>query len=126
MMTIIAALAPVTLRRYDLTEHQVLALSSVLVLVSYSGLAFIHIRAPEYKEAAAVLAMYTRKWVEVAEAAAYVLIVGGPVLALIVIALGVAPGLEAPLYFTVVVIFLVQAAWTLLWLVFTQRRPASA
>jgi hypothetical protein len=49
-----------------------------------------------------------------------------PALALIAIVLGVAPDLEAALYFTVVVLFLVQAAWTLLWLVFMERRPATA
>ena len=49
MMVIVAALAPLTLGRYDLTDHQVFALSSVLVLVSYGGLALIHRRAPEYK-----------------------------------------------------------------------------
>ena len=44
----------------------------------------------------------------------------------IVIVLGVAPDLEAALYFTVVVLILLGAGWTLLGLVFTQRRPASA
>ena len=53
-------------------------------------------------------------------------ILGGPILALIAIVLGVAPELEAALYFTVVVLLLVQAAWTLLWLVFSQRRPQTA
>jgi hypothetical protein len=53
-------------------------------------------------------------------------IIGGPIIALIVIVLGVAPELEAALYFTVVVLLLVQAAWTLLWLVFSQRRPQMA
>ena len=33
MLTVVAALAPVTLGRYDLTEHQVWALSSAVVLV---------------------------------------------------------------------------------------------
>jgi hypothetical protein len=33
MLTIVAALAPVTLGRYDLTDHQVWALSSALALV---------------------------------------------------------------------------------------------
>jgi hypothetical protein len=124
MMTIIAALAPVTLGRYDLTAHQVLALSSVLVLVSYSGLAYIHARAPEYK----VVAAATKRsgWFRVVEDVAYALIVGGPILALIVVAMGLLPELEAALYFTVVVLILVQAAWTLLWLVFMERRPQTA
>ena len=44
----------------------------------------------------------------------------------IVIMLGVAPDLEAALYFTVVVLILLGAGWTLLGLVFMQRRPATA
>lgn len=49
-----------------------------------------------------------------------------PVLALIVIMLDVALKLEAALYFTVVVLFLIQAAWSLLWIVFIERGPARA
>ena len=44
----------------------------------------------------------------------------------IVILLGVAPDLEAALYFTIVVLILLGAGGTLLGLVFSQRRPASA
>jgi hypothetical protein len=127
MMTIIAALAPVTLDRYDLTDHQTWALSSGLVLVTYAGLAFIHIRAPEYQAAAADL-MATRSTIQnILEDAAYLAMFGGSALALIAIMLGLAAAeLEAALYFTVVVLVLLQAAWTLLWLVFRQRRRATA
>jgi membrane-bound ClpP family serine protease len=48
------------------------------------------------------------------------------VLAPIIIILGVAPGLEATLYSTVVVVILLGAAWLLLALVYAQREPASA
>jgi hypothetical protein len=34
-------------------------------------------------------------------------------------------GRSPPRYLTVVVLFLIQAAWTLLWLVFRERRPAA-
>ena len=127
MMTIIAALAPVTLDRYHLADHEIWALSSLVVLVTYSGLAFIHIRAPEYRAAAADL-MATRSTIQnVLEDAAYLVMFGGSALALIVITLGVATvDLEAALYLTVVVLLLVVAAWTLLWLVFMERRPATA
>jgi len=64
--------------------------------------------------------------VEVVELAAWVLLVGGAALAPIVIVLGVAPELEAALYFTVLVLILLLAAWALMSLVFMQRRPASA
>ena len=125
MMTIIAALAPVTLGRYDLTVHQVLALSSVLILLSYSVLAIIHRHTPEYAVVSATLSERSRR-IQLAERVASVPIMGGPIIALIVIVLGVAPELETVLYFTVVVLLLVQAAWTLLWLVFMQRRPQTA
>ena len=126
MLTIIAALAPLTLGRYDLTAHQVLVLSSVLVVICYAGLLFIQIRAPEYTAATAIV-MPTRPRTQILlERLAFVLIVGGSALALSAIVLGVAPELEAALYFSVVVLLLVQAAWALLWLVFMERRPRTA
>ena len=51
LMTIVAALTPVTLGRYALAEHQVWALSSVLVLVAW-GVMFVSMAGtPEYKTA---------------------------------------------------------------------------
>ncbi len=126
MLTVIAALAPVTLGRYDLTAHQVLALSSVLVLSGTVGLLFIFVRAPEYKAAVAIVMPARPRTQKLIEDVAWLLIGGGSALALVVIALGVAPELEAALYLTVVALLLVVAAWTLLWLVFAERRPASA
>ena len=41
-----------------------------------------------------------------------------------VIVVDLLPELDTALYFTAVVLFLVQAAWTLLWLVFMERRRA--
>jgi len=126
MLTVIAALAPVTLGRYDLGDHEVLALSSVLVAIVFGVLLFVHLRSPEYREARAIV-MPTHPTVQTAlENVAWLLIGGGSALALVAIVLGVAPDLEAALYLTVVVLLLVLAAWTLLWLVFMERRPASA
>jgi hypothetical protein len=126
MMVIVAALAPLTLGRYDLSGHQVLALSSVLVLITYAGLILVHRQAPEYTEVASSLGRSGRFAVarDAVETVAFVLVVGIPTVALLVIAVGLLPELEAALYFTAVVLFLVQAAWTLLWLVFMERRPA--
>jgi hypothetical protein len=115
----------VTLGRYDLTDHQVLALGSVLVLVGSFGMGFLHVRTPEYKEMVA-RPRESPRVVWVVEMAAWVLLVGGAAFATIVIVLGVAPELEAALYFTVLVLILLLAAWSLLSLVFMQRRPASA
>ena len=126
VMTIIGALAPVTLGRYDLTDHQVLALSSVLVLIGSFGMGFLHIRTPEYKELMGASPSGRSRVVEVVELAAWVLLVGGAALAPIIIVLGLAPKLEAALYFTVLVLILLLAAWALMSLVFMQRRPASA
>ena len=100
------------------------ALSSTLVVFGLLGVSFMHVRSPEYKA-------YTASWdrlrpSDVVAVVAWVLLVGGMALAPIVIVLGVAPDLEAALYFTVLVLLLVVAVWTLLWLVFMQRRPATA
>jgi hypothetical protein len=126
MLTIVAALAPVTLGRYGLSAHQVLVLSSVLVAVGYTGLLLVQVRAPEYNEAATIVMASRPPTQNLLERALFALIGGGSALALVVIVLGVAPELEAALYLTVLVLLLFTAAWTLLWLVFMQRRPASA
>ena len=125
MLTVIAALAPVTLGRYDLGDHEVLALSSILVAIVFGVLLFVHFRSPEYRAARAIV-MPTHPALQTAlENVAWLLIIGGSAMAVVAIVLGVAPELEAALYFTVVVLLLVIAAWTLLWLVFRQRRPAT-
>ncbi len=124
VMAIIGALAPVTLGEYDLTDHEVLALSSALVVVGLLGVSFMHVRSPEYKAYAASWERSTPG--DLVEVVAWVLLVGGMALAPIVIVLGVAPGVEAALYFTVLVLILLLAAWALMSLVFAQRRPASA
>ena len=126
VITIIGALAPVTLGRYDLTDHQVLALSSVLVLVSILGISFIHVRSAEYREYAVASRSERLRAVDVIGIAAWVLLIGAMVVAPIVIVLGVAPELEAALYFTVLVLILLLAVWSLMSLVFTHRSPASA
>ena len=122
MLTIIAALAPVTLGGYGLSTHQVLALSSVLVMVGYAGLLFIQVRAPGYKAAKEAVMAARPRIQNILEDVAFLFIGGGSALALLAIVLGVAPELEAALYLTVVVLLLVMAAWTLLWLVFMERR----
>jgi hypothetical protein len=108
-----------------LTDRQVLALSSIVVLVAYVGLGYYHFRAPEFKAAAAVFAVPSSRASAVVESVAYLLVVGGPLVALLVIAPGLAPDLDAALYFTVVVLFLVQATWTLLLLAFMDPRRES-
>ena len=127
LLTVVAALAPVTLTRYDLTDHQVWALSGALALIGFLGMMALSARTPEYRAnwaASTAAARLTPG--EVVGTAAYVLYMIMLVLAPIVIVLGVAPDLEAALYFTYVVLILLGAGSTLLGLVFAQRRPASA
>jgi hypothetical protein len=127
MMAIIAALAPVTLGRYDLTDHQVWALGSALALAGLLVFMVANLRAPETREAWAMeKAAYRLTPGEVVETVAYVLYMASLVVAPIVVLLGVAPELEAALYFTYVVLILVGAGWTLLSLVFSQRLPQTA
>jgi hypothetical protein len=127
LLTVVAALAPVTLGRYGLTDHQVWALSSALALVGVLGFIALSARTPEYRESWATSVAAVR-WTrgEVVETAAYVLYMIAIVLAPIIIMLGVAQDLEAALYFTYVVLILLGAGWTLLELVFSQRRPQTA
>jgi hypothetical protein len=92
------------------------------------GLEGAHRRAPEYKVVAAALSGRSGRFAvaqNAVESMAMVVVTGGPTIALIAIAAGLLSELETSLYFTVVVLFLIQAAWTLLWLVFRERRPAA-
>ena len=127
LLAVVAALAPVTLGRYDLADHQVWALSSALALVGWLGLLAVSGRAPETRAAWAIEAAAFRLTPgEVVGTAAYVLYMMVLVLAPVIIMLGVALELEAALYFTYVVLILLGAGWSLLGLVLSQRRPASA
>ena len=121
LMTVVAALTPVTLGRYALAEHQVWALSSVLVLAGYFGMVAFSVRMPEIK-ADEVRATRTFRVVENAFSLLWALVT---ILALGAIVLGLAPELEAALYSTVVVLILLGSAASLLELVYTQRRPAT-
>ena len=127
MLTIVAALAPVALGRYDLTDHQVWALSSALILVGFALIPAVSARTPEYRAAWSTSIAETRVTPSaVVYWAFYALYMMVLLVVPIIIVLGVAPELEAALYFTVVVLLLLAAGWVLLELVFGQRLPASA
>ena len=126
MLTIVAALTPVALGRYDLTDHQVWALSSALILAGWLLIVVVSSRTPEYRAGWATAIAETKLalsdvvyWVFFA---LYMIVL---VVVPIIIVLGVAPELEAVLYFTVVVLILLGPGWALLMLVFSQRLPAS-
>jgi hypothetical protein len=124
LLTIVAALAPVTLGRYDLAEHQVWALSSVVVLVGLIAVTVLNASTPEYRDETAVAAR--SRWLLVLALVGVTLLMLAAAIAPFVIILGLAPGLEAALYFTTVVVMLLFGAWFLLQMVFRRRHPATA
>jgi hypothetical protein len=121
MLTVIAALAPVTLGPYGLDEHLVWVLSSLIVVAIYFGMGIVNVRMPELKAGAV-----SDRRREVREAAFSLSLALPVAVAIIVILLGLRPDLDAALYRTILVLLLVGAGGTLLELVYSQRRPASA
>jgi hypothetical protein len=127
MLAIVAALAPVVLGRYDLTDHQVWALSSALAWVGFALMGAVSARTPEYRAGWSTSIAATRLTPsDVVEWAAFALYMIVLLVAPIIIMLGVAPESEAALYFTYVVLILLGAGWALLGLVFAQRQPPGA
>ena len=132
VLTVIAALAPVTFGFFDLAEHQVWAASSIVFLAAGFFTYGAVLQTPEYRSFAAgelgrTRAPSRRRWLVVLQDvvlnAAYMLTM---LLIPVVILLGIVPDLEAGLYFALVVLELLGAAWLLLWLVFAQRLPQNA
>jgi hypothetical protein len=130
LLTIVAALAPGALSRFDLSEHQLWALSSALFLAGWLAIGVATYRTPEWRAGWAAEIERGRahrpELPEMAEWVLYVLFMIALFLTPIVILLGVVPDLEAALYYALVVLNLLGAGWTLLLLVFAQRLPASA
>jgi 1,4-dihydroxy-2-naphthoate octaprenyltransferase len=130
VLTVMAALAPVTLGFFDLTQHQVWALSSALALIGMAVFAAALFRTPEYRAMAAGEVEEARRssrsrWLVVLRDVVLNALLSLTYLLLpIVILLGVAPDLEAGLYFALVALILLGAAWMLLLPVFAQRVPA--
>jgi len=125
MLTIVAAIAPVALGRHDLTDHQVWALSGALGWVGFARVGAVSARTPEYR-ASWKVEVTKRTLSDIVSGAFFALYMTVVLLAPIVIVLGVAPDLEAALYFTYVVLILLGPGWALLGLAFAQRPPASA
>jgi hypothetical protein len=131
MLTIVAALAPSTLGGFDLTEHEVWSLSSAVALVGWLVIFAATARTPEYRagwaaELAEQRAGSRPRWLVASEWAALSLLMVVLMLIPILIIVGVSPNLDAALYYALVVLLLLAAGWTLLGLVFAQRRPAPA
>jgi hypothetical protein len=122
MLTVVAALAPVTLGPYGLGEHEVWVLSCAILVAAYLAMGIVNVRMPESR---AVDAASSRTH-KIAEYGMSVLFGIPTVIAVILIVLGLRPELEAALYRTVVVLVLLGAGGTLLELVYWQRRPRAA
>jgi hypothetical protein len=126
ILTIVAALAPVALSRYDLTDHQVWALSSALGWVGFALIGAVSARTREYRAGwATSIAAAKLSLSDVVNWAFFALYMIVLLVAPIIIILGVAPEFEAALYFTYVVLILLVPGWALLGLVFAQRPSAS-
>jgi len=119
---IVAALAPVILSRYGITGHGLWLVCSLLALVLMLGLWIANYRSPEMREEMAA-APRTRLTIEgSADLLTYVPWIG----ALVLVVLGLFPEQEPALYLTAVALGLFMGALTLLFLVFSQRRPQAA
>ena len=118
----VVALAPVTLGRYGLAGHDLWLASSVLALVLVLGMYAVNSRTPEMRQVytASSRAQLMR------EGAINALLLIGLGVTLILVALGLVPDQEPALYLTAVELGLLATALTLLFLVFSQRRPAGA
>lgn len=119
-LTIVAALAPVTLGHYGVTEHQTWALSGALVLIGNIVMFAAITRTPEYRANRGV-GYGGSPWLAAVDLLGLALWGLGTFLGPIVIVLGLAPDLEAALYFTAVVVLLFSAALLLLTLVYAQQ-----
>ncbi len=127
MLAVAGGLVPGALGRFDLSEHQVWALSSALVLAGWFAILVASSRTPEYRTAWATEIEATRLTVsDVVVWAVLALYLIASLLTPVIILLGVVPELEAALYYALVVLLLLGAGWTLLGLVFSQRPRARA
>jgi hypothetical protein len=122
MWVVVTALAPVIVSRYDLADHEIWLVCSLVALVMWVAVLVVTGRSTEYRQETA---RYSRARFIAEEATGAVLWV--PMLAaLILIVLGLVPDQEPALYFTAVALGLFLAVLGLLLMVFSQRRPESA
>jgi hypothetical protein len=121
MWVVVTALAPVIVSRYDLADHEIWLVCSLVALATWVALAVVTGRSPEYRQDAATVSRARLIGEEAVGALLYVPMVA----ALIVVVLGLVPDQEPALYFTAVALGLFIAVYMLLAMVFSQRRPAS-
>ena len=119
---VVVALAPVIISRYGVTGHGLWLVCSLLGLVLYFGAWIVNLRTPEMREDVAAMSRATRLREQAANSVLFFPLIA----ALILVALGLFPDQEPALYLTAVVLGLFLTAATLLYLVFSQRRPQTA
>ena len=122
LVVVVAALAPVVISRFGITGHELWLVCSLVALVLWLGLLLGDARTPESREE--VTAASTARII--GEMAASLLLAVPMLGALALVVLGAFPDQEPALYLTAVALGLFMGAFTLLWLVFSQRRPATA
>ena len=122
LMAVVAALAPVIVSRYDIAGHEVWLVCSLLALVLWFGVWIVNERTPEMREDVAA----TPRAMIVRDMTANALLFVPMMIALILVVLGLFPEQEPALYLTAVGLVLFLDALTLLFLVFSQRRPQTA
>ncbi len=119
---VVAALAPVTLGRYGLADHELWLVCSLLAFVLLLGMGAVNARTPETREDMATYSRADRIRMVATYWPPAVLMMA----ALILVALGLFPDQEPALYLTAVVLGLLLTAATLLDLVLLQRRTQRA
>ena len=122
LWVVVAALAPVILSRFDLAGHGLWLACSLLALVLLLVIWILNYRTAEMQEEIAGTSRPQLVGQGFASALIIVLLIG----ALILVVLGAFPDQEPALYLTAVAFGLFMGALTLLFLVFSQRRPATA
>jgi hypothetical protein len=122
LMVVAAAILPVVIGRYGIAGHELWLLCGLLVLVlDWIAILLSHVR----REDMAFVVLQTR--VTRAAISGLLLFLEIPFqVALILVVLGLFPGVEPALYLTAVVLLLFQAAGLLVMLVYSQGRPATA
>ena len=122
LWVVVAALAPVIISRYDITGHGLWLVCSLLALVLMFSVWIVNLRTPEMQEEIATSSRAQLVGQGFADTLIYILMIG----ALVLVVLGLFPDQEPALYLTAVTLGLFMGALTLLFLVFSQRRPRTA
>ena len=119
LWVVVTALAPVIISRYAITGHELWLVCSLLALVLMFSVWIVNLRTPEMQEEIATSSRAQLVGQGLANTLIYILMIG----ALVLIVLGLFPDQEPALYLTAVTLGLFMGALTLLFLVFSQRRP---